>query len=72
MLVLRFRRLFLAGLTALCALALGAPAFAAPPTFQTLDVDTTNTINDCGFPIAVRFAATLEISRHSDQDGNLG
>ncbi|HEU5101594.1 MAG TPA: hypothetical protein VFU22_21380 [Roseiflexaceae bacterium] len=71
MLVQCFRRLFLAGLTALCALALSAPAFAAPPTFQSLDIDTTNIINDCGFPIAVRFVATLEVLRRSDQNGDL-
>ena len=73
--IARFRRLLLVGLTILFAFMTTAPAFAAPPEFQTVPIDFAfvdeNATNQCGFPVQISGSGTLKISTHELQKGGI-
>jgi hypothetical protein len=69
-----FLRFLVAGMMALLTLASTAAAFAAPPTFQTIQVD--DQFEDpfltakCGFPVLTHLQGPIKIGVHYDQAGN--
>lgn len=69
-----FLRLFVAGMMALLTLAPTAIAFAAPPTFQTVQVD--DQFEDpfltakCGFSVVTHLQGPIKIGVHYDNAGN--
>lgn len=74
--IIRFRRSFLIGLTALLALAIISPTLAASRVVHdTMQVDVTFLNEElspvCGFPIQNYLTGIVNTSIHYDRDGNV-
>ncbi len=67
----RSLRVLLASLLALLALIPGSAAFAAPPEFETVDIEVTVPVEGCAFPVELHITGTGKVSTHVDHDGNL-
>ncbi len=64
----RFLHLLMASLM---ALLLTAPAFAVPPTFETIPLERTFVDSEaCGFPVKAEITGKLKIQHHFDQEGD--
>lgn len=70
---LRFNHFFLILLVALLATVPTTPAFADPPTFETIPLDEILEFDAgevCDFPVRLEFAGHLNIQHHFDSEGN--